>query len=43
MLFPFIDTIVKYTINPNNMFTSPPAATIAILFGILALLKEPIF
>ena len=25
------------------MFTSPPAATIAILFGILALLKEPSF
>ena len=32
---------IKYTIIAKTIFTIAPAATIAILFGILALLKEP--
>ena len=40
----FMQTIkIKYTIKAKTIFTSPPAATIAILLGILALLKEPSF
>ena len=40
----FMQTIkIKYTIKAKIIFTSPPAATIAILLGILALLKEPSF
>ena len=33
---------MKYTANPNTIFTIAPAATIAILFGILALLNAPV-
>ena len=33
---------MKYNINANIIFTNAPADTIAILFGILALEKDPI-
>ena len=38
-LFPIDAIIIKYTNIPKTIFTVAPAATIAILFGILALLK----
>lgn len=41
--FVIIITNIKYTISPNKMFIVPPASTIAILFGMLALVKDPGF
>ena len=38
---PIHDISIKYTIIPNIILTVAPAATIAILFGILAFEKDP--
>ena len=39
---PELDANIKYTIIANIIFTIPPAATIAILFGIDTLLNAPV-